>query len=83
MSCPICGANCRCKNRGPHGECCGCHSHKAQRGYTRFMLNAWRLDHHLDPVPDDLWQRWEQAATKRRSKERHPELPFEGDEPTM
>jgi len=28
MACPICGANCKCKNRGPSGLCCSCHRHK-------------------------------------------------------
>ena len=31
MSCPICGANCRCKNRGAGGICCSCHRHKVRR----------------------------------------------------
>lgn len=31
MSCPICGANCRCKKRGPDGQCCSCHRHKVRR----------------------------------------------------
>ena len=28
MPCPICGANCQCKNRGAGGLCCDCHRHK-------------------------------------------------------
>ena len=31
MSCPICGANCKCKKRGPDGMCCSCHRHKVKR----------------------------------------------------
>lgn len=31
MSCPICGANCRCRKRGPDGMCCSCHKHKVKR----------------------------------------------------
>jgi hypothetical protein len=31
MSCPICGANCRCKKAGPGGICCSCHRHKARK----------------------------------------------------
>jgi hypothetical protein len=31
MSCPICGAKCQCKRRGPDGTCCSCHKHKARR----------------------------------------------------
>lgn len=31
MSCPICGANCKCKNRGAGGICCSCHRHKVRR----------------------------------------------------
>lgn len=83
MSCPICGANCRCRNRGPNGECCGCHSHKSQRGFTRRRLNTWRSDHRLDHVTDDQWRHWEEVAVKRRQKERQLPLAFEGDEPTM
>jgi len=30
MSCPICGANCKCRKRGPGGLCCDCHRHKAR-----------------------------------------------------
>lgn len=57
MACPICGANCRCRNRGPHGECCGCHRHKAQRGFTRRRLNHWRTSHALAPIGDDEWEK--------------------------
>lgn len=31
MKCPICGANCRCRNRGPGGICCSCHRHKVRK----------------------------------------------------
>lgn len=31
MPCPICGANCRCRKRGPDGMCCSCHRHKVRR----------------------------------------------------
>ena len=31
MACPICGAKCRCKRRGPGGLCCSCHRHKVKR----------------------------------------------------
>lgn len=30
MSCPICGAKCVCRKRGPDGRCCSCHKHKAR-----------------------------------------------------
>jgi hypothetical protein len=30
MSCPICGATCRCRNVGPGGICCSCHTHKVR-----------------------------------------------------
>ena len=30
MSCPICGAHCRCRRRGLGGICCACHKHKAR-----------------------------------------------------
>jgi len=83
MGCPICGATCRCRNRGPNGMCCGCHSHKSQRGFTRARLNAWRSDHQLGPVPDAQWERWENAAGQRHDKEQQPWLAFEGDERTM
>lgn len=32
MACPICGANCKCKKRGPSGLCCDCHRHKPNAG---------------------------------------------------
>lgn len=31
MSCPICGANCKCRNRGEGGLCCSCHRHKVKK----------------------------------------------------
>ncbi len=31
MSCPICGANCRCRKAGPGGICCSCHKHKVRK----------------------------------------------------
>jgi len=31
MSCPVCGANCRCRKAGPGGFCCSCHKHKARK----------------------------------------------------
>jgi hypothetical protein len=40
MSCPICGANCQCKRRGPDGLCCSCHRHKPRRLWVnRSSLN--------------------------------------------
>lgn len=30
MACPICGADCRCRNAGPGGICCTCHTHKVR-----------------------------------------------------
>lgn len=38
MSCPICGANCRCRKRGPGGICCSCHRHKARRVLDTFKI---------------------------------------------
>jgi hypothetical protein len=40
MSCPICGANCRCKKRGASGLCCGCHKHKVRRIPANYDV-AW------------------------------------------
>lgn len=57
MACPICGARCKCKNRGPGGLCCGCHKHKAQRGFRRERLNEWRSDHKLEPITDRQWSK--------------------------
>lgn len=31
MSCPICGAKCRCKKAGQDGLCCSCHHHKPKK----------------------------------------------------
>lgn len=57
MACPICGANCRCKKRGPSGICCGCHRHKAQRRFSRAQVNDWRAAHSLEPISDKQWVR--------------------------
>ena len=57
MACPICGATCICKRRGPNGVCCGCHKHKATRGFTRQDLDKWRAEHQLPPVSDKVWTR--------------------------
>jgi hypothetical protein len=57
MSCPVCGAKCVCRNRGPFGECCGCHRHKSQLGMTREQVDDWRLRHQLEPVEDAQWRR--------------------------
>jgi hypothetical protein len=43
MSCPICGANCRCRKRGPGGICCGCHKHKP-RAVRAELLAVKRSD---------------------------------------
>jgi hypothetical protein len=38
MSCPICGARCKCKNAGPGGICCACHRHKPRPLKPDFVL---------------------------------------------
>ena len=39
MSCPICGANCKCRKRGPGGICCSCHRHKVgKRSIIEFVI---------------------------------------------
>ena len=58
MACPVCGANCRCKRRGPGGLCCGCHQHKATKGLSRVELDAWRAAHRLKPVTAQQWRKW-------------------------
>ncbi len=40
MSCPICGANCRCRARGPGGICCSCHKHKPRRTLGTWTVGA-------------------------------------------
>lgn len=40
MGCPICGAICKCKNRGVDGTCCSCHRHK-----TRLRIRPEYYDH--------------------------------------
>lgn len=62
MACPICGANCRCKKRGPGGLCCGCHRHKAQKGMTRDQVDQWRAKHELEPIDDAQWEKHFEAA---------------------
>lgn len=57
MACPVCGAKCRCKHRGPGGRCCGCHRHRSQWGLARTAVDRWRAAHRHDPISDDQWQR--------------------------
>ena len=63
MSCPICGANCRCRKRGEGGICCSCHRHKASSkmtpafraklsGYDGDALTARIRELHAAPAPD-------------------------------
>jgi len=74
MACPICGANCRCKNAGPGGVCCGCHRHKSQKGFSRAQLDRWRIQHELLPIEDRQWQRsYAKHATPAADD---PVLPF-------
>ncbi len=47
--CPICGANCRCRNAGPGGLCCSCHRHRPRRN---FNLNTGEVDHAQATVPE-------------------------------
>jgi len=76
MACPICGANCKCKNRGPGGLCCGCHRHKGQRGYSRRAIDRWRVDHRLPPISDEQF-------TRQYEKPSLASLPFDGTEPGL
>jgi len=49
MSCPICGANCRCRKAGEGGLCCPCHRHKARA--RRMGLSVEQLsDLHKQPA---------------------------------
>jgi len=43
MACPICGANCRCRKKGPQGLCCSCHRHKP-RGILESVQILQRKD---------------------------------------
>ncbi len=61
MACPICGANCRCRKRGPGGICCSCHKHKARRVFESVMLTPAReltaemvdaLEKHLQRIEE-------------------------------
>jgi hypothetical protein len=36
--CPICGANCKCRKRGPGGLCCSCHRHKPRAILEGFSI---------------------------------------------
>lgn len=66
MPCPICGANCRCRNRGPGGICCSCHRHKVRRIKTDFVIESpytreqWEeaLIKHKDDMERTAWQDW-------------------------
>jgi hypothetical protein len=57
MSCPICGANCRCSKRGPGGICCSCHKHKPRAVRSELLARkrsemspeiSAALDKHLE-----------------------------------
>lgn len=55
MACPICGANCKCRKRGPMGLCCSCHRHKVngaflEKGSTE--LRDWRVQHGYPENPE-------------------------------
>ena len=48
MACPICGANCRCRKRGPSGLCCSCHKHKARPIRVDFELKLGSDNYELE-----------------------------------
>lgn len=69
MSCPICGANCRCRKRGPGGICCGCHRHKVRgqrlaKGSPELM--EWRKLHGYAIPPEEPKPKQEEAAAAAR-----------------
>lgn len=88
MSCPVCGANCRCRKAGPGGMCCGCHKHKSQRGFSRDQVDRWRTSHQLEAISGEQWAR--QYVEREEPKlpipdppapapiARNAALPFEG-----
>jgi hypothetical protein len=53
MSCPICGANCQCRKRGPGGLCCSCHRHKP----SVVAVDAW--SRRGGEVTTEEWQSYE------------------------
>ena len=71
MACPICGANCRCRKRGPEGICCDCHRHKV-RGQRLAKgspeLTRWRELHGyaIPPEPPETKQAEPAAADDRQ-----------------
>jgi hypothetical protein len=55
MSCPVCGANCKCRKAGPGGICCSCHKHKARQvletipaGQSKEIVEA--IERHIRDV---------------------------------
>lgn len=57
--CPICGANCRCKNAGPDGLCCSCHRHKARSIYSQTTSDV--VDRH-----QEAWEQRRLEQDKQR-----------------
>jgi hypothetical protein len=75
MSCPICGAHCKCKNRGAGGICCSCHRHKVRRILvSRDALSS-------DPATRASYDQhitWLMQSRENQALE--PKLEFEGGE---
>lgn len=76
MACPICGANCQCRNRGPGGLCCSCHRHKpsavrvadyASRGreYTPELLAAVEKHREWLMAAENV-KTWGEVMSKRK-----------------
>lgn len=76
MSCPICGANCRCRKRGPGGICCSCHRHKPGRKIRadfRMPVDAPRetleaLEKHLAGLEREAEKQQSLAFGKEQSR---------------
>jgi len=60
MACPICGANCKCRKRGPGGLCCSCHKHKARPIRASFTI--------VPDLPDDLRDKILQSWERHRAR---------------
>jgi len=71
VSCPICGANCKCRKRGAGGICCSCHRHKVRR------LLVAREVREADPLFQESYDQhleWMKRSIDEETRQRELEL---------
>lgn len=74
MRCPVCGANCVCRNRHPDGTCCSCHRHKVRKPMpmmTKMLEDETLKDFHASVKEHINWIiEGETIAQRKREKMR-------------